>query len=260
MTQSIESVPPGPRTSLGPPSKLLLWSEWRSTLEFGMAVATSPALLTAPRGDGHPVWVLPGFLTSDRSTLVLRTYLSALGYQSHAWEMGRNLGGVVAMRERLRRRLSEISSSTGRTVSIVGWSLGGLYARDLAAAMPELLRYVITLGSPFRDMGASNANALYESLSGERFSDMPHIDRNALGGDLHVPTTAVHSKTDGVVNWRSCVLDENSRAENVEVYGSHLGLGVNPSVLWLVANRLAQAERTFRPFDPVGPFMLAYPR
>ncbi len=225
-----------------------------------MALASAPALMLAPRGDGHPVWVLPGFLTSDRSTLVLRSYLSALGYATHAWELGRNLGGVVSMRRKLQRRLAEINAETGRKVSIVGWSLGGLYARDLAAAMPDAVRYVITLGSPFRDMAASNANVLYEALSGERFGDMPQVDRNAIGGSLAVPTTAVYSKTDGVVNWKSCVLEERDGAENARVCGSHLGLGVNPSVLWLVADRLAQAEGTFARFTPLGPFALTYPR
>src|ERR1700704_209559 len=90
---------------LRPPSKLLWLAEYRALWEFGFALSAAPLLLTAPRGDGHPVLVLPGFLVSDISTTLLRQYLKLLGYETHGWELGRNLGGIERMRSKLRDRL-----------------------------------------------------------------------------------------------------------------------------------------------------------
>src|ERR1700736_2911605 len=116
---------------LRPPSKLLWLAEYRALWELGFSLTATPLLLGAPRGDGHPVLVLPGFLVSDISTTLLRKYLGALGYDTYGWELGRNLGGVARMRSKLRERLREIHEKTGQKVSLGGWSLGGVYARDL---------------------------------------------------------------------------------------------------------------------------------
>src|ERR1700679_2732345 len=133
----------GDQHKLRPPSKLLCLTEYRALWEAGFALTASPLLLGAPRGDGHPVLVLPGFLVSDLSTTMLRSYLKMLGYETHGWELGRNFGGIARMRTKLRDRLQQISGPSGRKVSIVGWSLGGVYARYLALAMPDQVRSVI---------------------------------------------------------------------------------------------------------------------
>src|SRR5258708_37435020 len=117
---------------LRPPALGLLLAEARSLFEFNASLLLSPVLMRAPRGDGHPVLALPGFLASDLSMAPMRRYLGALGYEAHAWRMGRNPGGLGRMREALRARLTEIQAASGRKVSLVGWSLGGVYARDLA--------------------------------------------------------------------------------------------------------------------------------
>ena len=166
-----ESEPP-PSGRLRPPGLGLLLAEARGIFEFNASLLLLPLLMRAPRGDGHPVLTLPGFLASDLSMAPMRRYLKELGYDSHAWRMGRNVGGIARMRAALRDRLAEIHSSSGRKVSIVGWSLGGVYARDLALQAPEMVRYVITLGSPFaNDVRATNATRLYEALSGEAVED-----------------------------------------------------------------------------------------
>ena len=200
--------------------------------------------MRAPKGDGHPVLALPGFLASDLSMAPMRRYLKELGYDAHAWNMGRNLGGVAsASAGRCATCCSAIHEQTGRKVSIVGWSLGGVYARDLALQMPDMVRSVITLGSPFaNDISATNATRLYEALSGEGVDDIPEI-REAIAGDLPVPATSIYSRTDGIVNWHTSLLRPSATAENIEVYlASHIGLGVNPAALWAVADRLAQAR------------------
>jgi pimeloyl-ACP methyl ester carboxylesterase len=244
---------------LRPPSLFLMLAEARGLFEFNSSLMLSPLLMRAPKGDGHPVLTLPGFLASDLSMAPMRRYLKTLGYDAYAWNMGRNLGGVASKRAALRELVRRIYESTGRKVSIVGWSLGGVYARDLALQAPEMVRSVITLGSPFaNDIRATNATRLYEALSGEGVDDIPEV-RRAIAGDLPVPTTSIYSRTDGIVNWRTSVLRPSATAENIEVhFASHIGLGVNPAALWAVANRLAQAEGEFKQFDRSGPFAIAY--
>src|SRR5689334_13192202 len=152
---------PQERSQLRPPGLALLLAEARGILEFNASLLLAPLLMRAPRGDGHPVLALPGFLASDLSMMPLRRYLAALGYDTHTWRMGRNLGGVNKMRAALLDRLGQIHRDAGRKVSIIGWSLGGVYARDLALQAPEMVRYVITLGSPFADdVRATNATRL----------------------------------------------------------------------------------------------------
>jgi pimeloyl-ACP methyl ester carboxylesterase len=244
---------------LRPPSLFLMLAEARGLLELNSSLLLSPLLLRAPKGDGHPVLALPGFLASDLSMAPMRRYLKELGYDAHAWNMGRNLGGVASKREALRDLLRRIYSQTGRKVSLVGWSLGGVYARDLALQAPDMVRSVITLGSPFAsDITATNATRLYEALSGERVDDNPELAA-ASAGDQPVPAPAIYSRTDGIVNWHTSLLRPSSTAENIEVYfASHIGLGVNPAALWAVADRLAQPEGEFKHFDRSGPFAIAY--
>jgi pimeloyl-ACP methyl ester carboxylesterase len=237
----------------------LLLAEARGIMEFNASLMLSPLLMRAPRGDGHPVLALPGFLASDLSMVPMRRYLSELGYEAHAWRMGRNTGGINRMRAALLDRLGEIHAASGRKVSIVGWSLGGVYARDLALRAPEMVRYVIALASPFaNDVRATNATWLYEALSGEVVGDDPQFLKE-IAGDLPVPNTSIYSKADGVVNWHTCRVHPSDTAENIEVrFASHVGIGVNPAALWAVADRLAQAEGQFHQFDRSGPFAIAY--
>jgi dienelactone hydrolase len=250
---------PAAERRLRPPSLLLVLAETRALFEFNASILLSPLLMRAPRGDGHPVLALPGFLASDLSMAPMRRYLKQLGYDAYAWKMGRNLGGIASRRNALKKLLTDIHDAAGRKVSIVGWSLGGIYARDLALQMPEMVRSVITLGSPFaNDVRATNATRLYEAVSGEAVEHNSELTRG-VAGDLPVPVTSIYSRTDGIVNWRTSLLRPSDTAENIEVHlASHFGLGVNAAALWAVADRLAQAEGEFCPFDRSGPFAIAY--
>jgi pimeloyl-ACP methyl ester carboxylesterase len=252
------SEPPEPGR-LRPPGLGLLLAEARGIFEFNASLLLSPLLMRAPKGDGHPVLTLPGFLASDLSMAPMRRYLKELGYDAYAWKMGRNVGGISRMREGLRDRLAEIHAATGRKVSIVGWSLGGVYARDLALQAPDMVRYIVTLGTPFaNDVRATNATRLYEALSREPVEDNSEL-RQAIAGDLPVPTTSIYSRSDGIVNWRTCILRPSDTAENIEVHlASHTGMGVNAAALWAIADRLAQPEGQFAQFDRSGPFAIAY--
>ncbi len=250
-----------PRQALKPPSALLLLSEGRGVNEFAASLALAPLLLRlAPRGDGHPVLALPGFMAGDASTFLMRRYLRALGYRAEGWELGRNNGGFYRMRDVLRARLSRLHNETGAKVSLIGWSLGGVFARDLALTLPEAVRSVVTLAAPFaRELEANNMRKLYEQVTGEKTAEARADDLAAIAGELPVPATSIYTRTDGIVNWRCSLAQESARSENIEILlASHVGLGGNPAALWAIADRLAQKEGEFKLFRRSGPFALAY--
>lgn len=236
----------------GAPSWMLLAAEpGRAISEYALFHAARPVLARAPRGDGHPVLVLPGFGADDRSTTVLRRYLRGLGYDVHAWRLGRNVGPTAEIVVGMTDRLAELAGREGRAVSIVGWSLGGIYGRSLALRAPRQVRQVITLGSPLRRSAGSGGHArrLYDRRAHLHVPRPLAGDRD-LADRLPVPSTAINSKTDGIVDWRACTADAAPQSENIEVLGSHCGLGHNPTVLWIVADRLAQATGVWRPYAP----------
>jgi pimeloyl-ACP methyl ester carboxylesterase len=243
-----------------PPSKALLLLEGRAFHEFGAFVASLPLLRLAPRGDGRPVLVLPGLVASDLSTRPLRTFLSNHGYAVSGWGQGRNYGLRDGVAEGMIERLREIAQQSGRKVSLIGWSLGGLYARQLAKILPNDVQTVITLGSPFAaDPQSTNAWRVYEFTSGKR-ADVSEDDfGRELAEPPPVPTTAIFSRTDGVCAWRGCIERQGALVENIEVESSHCGLGHHPAVVYAVADRLAQPEGAWKPFDRSGWRSLLYP-
>jgi pimeloyl-ACP methyl ester carboxylesterase len=234
-----------------PPSRLLLALEVRGVLEFQAFLAAYPLLRRAPRGDWHPVLVLPGLAASDVSTRPLRTYLRAQGYAAHGWKQGPNHGPRSGVETGIDARLAELARRYNRKVSLIGWSLGGVFAREAARRSPDLVRQVITLGSPFaNEPKASNAWRLYEALSGRQVDDWP--GREAMKLPPPVPSTAIYTRSDGIVAWQGCREQESATTENIEVEGSHSGLGYNPMALFAIADRLALPEGEWRPFDRSG--------
>lgn len=247
-----------------PPSALLALTELpRALAELGSLPIAAPLLATAPRGDGHPVLVLPGFTTTDASTTVLRRYLRRLGYDAYRWDLGRNLGPKAIGREgeKLLARLKEVHAETGRKVSLVGWSLGGVMARIVARQAPEMVRQVISLGSPFTGSPRStNVWRAYELFTGQLVDDNQTRAQLAEGATPPpVPATAIWSREDGIVAWQNCIEPLGAFSDNIEVHGSHCGLGVNPAVLYAVADRLALPEDGWRPFQRGGLRALFYP-
>jgi pimeloyl-ACP methyl ester carboxylesterase len=243
-----------------PPSLALLAAEGRAIWEAGLFLQALPMLRRAPRGDGHPVLVLPGFTASDLSTQLLRAFLRERGYQARGWALGRNRGYSGQLELRMARRLQNLHWKTGRKVSIVGWSLGGIFARELARQHPDMVRLVVTLGSPFSaSPRATNVWRLYEMVSGQRIEDIDPELVARMRQPPPVPSTAVYTRGDGITAWQACLEPSASRTENVRVPGSHCGLGHNPWAAWVIADRLSQAEDTWQPFDP-GPAAWLFPR
>src|SRR2546430_6755268 len=191
----IDASEPQVTGRLRPPGLSLLLAEVRGIFEFNASLMLSPLLMGAPRGDGHPVLTLPGFLASDLSMAPMRRYLKELGYDAYAWNNGRNIGGVLRMRAALRDRLAAVHTATGRKVSVIGWSLGGVYARDLALQAPDMVRSVVTLGSPFaNDIEATNGTRQFAALSGEAGGGKAEL-RNPLPRQFSGPTPHISSRT-----------------------------------------------------------------
>ena len=209
-----------------------------------------------PPGDGHPVLTLPGFLASDRSTRVIRRYVYEWGYDAYRWRLGRNLGPshLRSMDALLDARLHKIYKESGRRVSVIGWSLGGLYARELARRNPGIVRNVVTLGSPHGDPKATNAWRLYEAISGINIDDDIIQERlDKIRDPINdVPVTAIFSKSDAIVSADIAQLPKGHNSENIGVNTSHIGMGYNPVVLYLIADRLRQAADDWTPFEFSG--------
>jgi pimeloyl-ACP methyl ester carboxylesterase len=246
--------------TLRPPSRTLMFLEGRALPELGAFLGALPLLGLAPHGDGHPVLVLPGLVASDVSTRPLRTFLKSRGYAVSGWRQGRNLGLRPGVQHAMVDLVHELNDTHGRTVSLVGWSLGGLYARQLAKMMPKRVRQVITLGSPFASHPkATNAWRVYEMASGRRAEEEDPRFGGTLSSAPPVPTTAIFSRTDGICAWQGCREQSSSLAESIEVESSHCGMGHHPAAVYAVADRLAQKEGQWAPFDRSGWRSMVYP-
>jgi len=246
--------------TLKPPSRTLMFLEGRAIHEFGAFLGALPLLSLAPHGDGHPVLVLPGLVASDISTRPLRSFLKSRGYAVSGWRQGRNLGLRDGVSDSMVKLVHELNDLHGRKVSLVGWSLGGIYARQLAKMMPGRVRNVITLGSPFAaHPKATNAWRVYEMASGQRADDTDPRFGGALADTPPVPTTAIFSRTDGICAWQGCMEKSSATSESIEVESSHCGMGHHPAVVYAVADRLAQSEGEWAPFDRSGWRSVVYP-
>jgi pimeloyl-ACP methyl ester carboxylesterase len=242
---------PRPR-GLGRAVALAATEPARGLVSAGALVAGLPLLRLAPRGEPHPVLVLPGLMASDVSTRALRVWVSRLGHPVVGWALGRNRGPTEEVVDELPRLLDRLAGEHRAPVSIVGWSLGGIYARRLALRAPRQVRQVISLGSPFslarRLADAGLGARVYDRYSPRHSNRRISTGRRSLAKPLPVPSTAVYSRWDGVVDWRACRQQRGPTSENVAVRASHLGMGHDPAVLWVVADRLAQQGDEWRPF------------
>lgn len=260
----VEALETAPALVPGPPSLAMCLSEPpRSLADIASLVLAAPWLLRSPRGDGHPVLVLPGLLASDAATLTLRSYLRFLGYRVHGWNLGINTGPTSAVVNGLPVVLAKLAERYGEAVSVIGWSIGGIYARQLARDLPRSVRQIVTLGSPFglSNLRQTRAGALYSRMAGNH-AIVPPVDgiEWERGNPLSVPTMALYSKHDGVVPWQVCRDFASDRSESVAVYGAHLTLTHNAGALWAVADRLAQDAGTWSPFVVPKHLRRLYPR
>jgi len=219
------------------------WSVLREglgLLELPRLIYRFPELARLPRGNGQPVLVLPGFGAGDVSTHVLRQYVRFLGYSVRGWSLGVNRGNVRRLLPRVLGRIARLAERQSQPVRLIGWSLGGVIAREAAREEPSLVRQVITLGSPIVGGPKYTTAARFYRLQG---IDLDAIEREIDARNatpIRVPITAIYSRADGVVAWEACIDRCNPDVENIEVAATHVGLGFAADVYSLIAARLAR--------------------
>jgi pimeloyl-ACP methyl ester carboxylesterase len=256
MSQSSDHVRP-PRRALQ-----MMEAAWLPLEATGFCMLR-PLLRRVGVGDQHPVLLLPGFGADDHSTLPLRAVLRGQGYWAHSWRLGRNVGPTASIVEGMRERLFELHDRHGRTVTLIGQSLGGIYARALARHDPGVVRQVISLGSPYRmvDGDRSAVQRMWQRVQHLHDGDLGFGElREEERPPLEVPSTSIYSRTDGVAPWHTCIDGERELCENIEVRGSHIGMGVNPAVILAILDRLAQPEGDWRPFAAPPGLRSWYPK
>ena len=227
------------------PSRLATLMEVRAPLDWASVLLRAPQLAAAPRGDARPVMLLPGYGADETSMRPLGRYLDYLGYETHSWGLGRNRGDVEKDIVLVGLRCTEISeASNGKAVTLIGWSLGGVAAREAARLYEAHVREVITMGTPI--VGGPKYTAVaarfaeISSLDLDEFEKEVH-ERNSIG--IRQPVTSIYSKSDGVVDWRASIDTYNPHARNLQVNSSHFGLGANGKVWYLIATTLAGAAK-----------------
>ena len=233
----------------------------RSIWEFGAFASTWPALASAPVStDAQPVLILPGFTTSDLTTTPLRTTLRNLGYPTYGWGLGVNIGPTARILRGIRAKLDEVYEKHGQPVSLIGWSLGGVFARELARETPEKVRQVITLVSPFRLQSPSQSRATPAfNVAAHLHAKKLEVPLEADAEPLTMPSTAFYSRLDGVVSWQVCREEPTELSQSIEVLSSHLGIGHNVAAVWGVADRLAMPAGELTPFRPPTWLRAAFP-
>ena len=239
---------------------LYLTDPARAAFDYTLLTYSVPLLAALPRGDDHPVLVLPRLHATDISTYTLRTVLKGLGYRTYGWQLGHNIGPTSKIVHGMRARLDYLANRYQRPVTLIGWSLGGIYARQLARRTPRAVRQVITLSSPIRlaRHEQSRANRLFHLYAHEHIEPL-NLPLERDEGPLPVPATSIYTPLDGIVAWRTCLDEPSPRVENIAVLASHLGIANHPAALWAIADRLAQPADRWKPFQPPSLLRTAYP-
>lgn len=227
----------------------------RALVEFACLLPSHPLLSRAPRGDGHPVVTIPGYRSDDTAMLAMRRYLERWGYDPYPWGLGTNLGvGYQRLdyEQRFTETLERIVRRRDAPATLIGWSQGGVIAREIAKKRPELVRQIITLGSPIADAPeATTLFRIFKRTSSEEITSELMSFMREVGTPLpDVRCICIYSNSDGIVAPAIAQDVVSSNVENIRVSSSHLGMVVNPYVLMVIADRLAQRDDDWQPFSP----------
>lgn len=240
-----------PAPSFAAPSWALTGFEpIRAALEYaGMRLMNKSNL---SRGDGHAVVLFPGLASDKHAVAPLKAFCEQLGYAARDWGRGFNTGPQGDSNRWLDELAEHVLALTGDgsdTISLVGWSLGGIYAREVAKRLNGRVRQVVTIGSPFAGSShQTHAGLVYRVLNGSAPSMDKAMSRR-LRTAPRVPTTSMYSRSDGVVAWQACIQPgSGAHTENIEVAGSHCGLGWNAEVFEVLADRLSQRPGAWKPY------------
>ena len=220
------------------PSRLLLLAEAHSAITLFPRRTPPDVLEQTPTGGGQPVLALPAFLQGDWETSELRAFLMRKGYAAYGWDLGVNWGPTDRVLSGMERRLVEVAARHDAKVTLIGHSLGGTLARELAKKRPDLVREVIVLAAPIRAPAASPVEWLYDALAWTRGPAAAALEER-LNDPPAVPVTAIYSRSDGLVAWQSCLEAEGPERRNIAIAGTHVGMTQNPAALRIIAERLS---------------------
>lgn len=235
------------------PSLTMLGAEpFRAAMEFACNKLAQSAD-TRP-GDGHPVVIFPGLGADGHSVATLREHCRSLGYDAFDWGQGFNTGpqgDLDAWLLDLKAEVAEMLSGHAQPATLIGWSLGGLYAREIGKLMAPRIRQVITIATPFNaDADHTNVGWLFRLLSGSSLAMPPGLSQR-LRTPPPMRTTSIYSRSDGVIAWQTCRHHRRSRlVHDIEVDGSHIGMGWNREVLAAITDRLDQPPGPWRRYVP----------
>lgn len=227
--------------TIHPPSVFQQALEGRVALEAAALLAQLPMLrLQAPRGAG-PVLVLPGFMADDTSTWLLRRFLTGLGYRVEGWRLGVNRGPMLRLLGQLEPVIANLVAKHGRSVQLIGWSRGGMLARELARRDSNGVRSVITMGTPIQGgPGASSIGSFAIRASGLSMQEAGDLQRQRESVPIPVPVHSIYSRSDGVVSWAASIDPYNPHVQHHEVEATHVGMGSNAQIFRLLADLLAR--------------------
>lgn len=231
-----------PQRTLTPPSRFNTAREAFAPLDFVTNAVRPVPKRSVPQGDGRPVILAPGFLSNELSMRGLRNYLQDIGYNAYGWEIGFNDGRVRLLMDKLTEQVKQKARILGRPVTLIGWSLGGVIAREVARRDPMRVNEIITLGSPI--VGGPKYTSIapvYARLYGVDLDAIERESRALSAEGLTQPVTSIYSKSDGIVSWRASVDTFNPQARNIEVGGGHFGLGNNRKVWRIIAETLGRS-------------------
>ncbi len=236
-----------------PPLSLLGTEPWRAALEFlALKVNGVKPRKMVPAGDGHPVIIYPGLATDSSAIAPLREYCESLGYKTLDWGRGFNTGpkgDVDHWLQELAAHTNQILGDHQGKATLIGWSLGGLYAREVGKLLAPKVRQVITIGTPFNaEADHTNVGWLFRLLNGSSAAIDPLLSQR-LRTPPPMPTTSIYSRSDGIVAWETCRHPKPARqVQDIEINGSHIGMGWNPEVLQIVGDRLGQIPAQWQPY------------
>jgi pimeloyl-ACP methyl ester carboxylesterase len=227
---------------ISPPGLMLQMLEGRAGAEAARLMLAMPLLrMQSQKGHGEPVLVLPGFMADDHSTFVLRQFLNSIGYKSCPWGLGINRKRMMDFLPKISKQTRDLCEKHLTKVRLIGWSRGGILAREVARDHPELVDRVITIGSPVKGgVNISSIGPLVQRETGMSSQQLSRILSQRQQTEISVPIRAIYSKLDGVVSWKACIDDLSKNVEHFEIRGSHVGMGTNLEVFKLLPKLLAE--------------------